>query len=90
MVWLCRASAPVGGIGGLSYQKGNLIFQVSAVPEKANLTLILPYEYNGKTIRSVIRNGQPTEFVQRKIKQREVAFISLDGGGDFDFLVIYG
>lgn len=74
----------------ISWIKGQLSFQLkSSLTHASKLSLLVPVKSGVRKINRISIDGQLCDFIIRKVREKEYALISVDGGKNYEMKVDY-
>jgi hypothetical protein len=74
----------------ISWRKNVLSFNLnSSLKHSAGLTFMVPAMFSGKKIGSVIKDNKETAFGIQKVKGKDYAFVTVNGGSNYGINVSY-
>lgn len=73
-----------------SWSDNSLSFRLnSSRTHPSGLTFLIPALYDGKEISSITKDGGKIVYAVRKVKGVDYAFVTVQGGSDYDFVIDY-
>ena len=73
-----------------SWSNSSLSFRLnSSLTHSNGLTFMIPVMYGNKRILSITKDGEKTSFSIRKVKSIDYAFITVQGGLNYEFMITY-
>ncbi len=78
-------------ITNTAWSRSKLSFDLSSsLTHSNNLTVLLPNDFDNKTIKGILKNNNEASFIIREVKGSTYAFLSVEPGADYSIVVNYG